>query len=332
MKTIATATSFAAATRRSFLVSSTVALSALTTACRAQSNAGWVKYSGNPVLGGDLGTCFDVCLLPKSSGGYRMWFSWRPKKSIAWTDSADGVHWSAPQIALGPEATSSWENDVNRPVVLERPDGFHMWYTGQTQKNSALGYARSADGITWQRVSADPVLTPAVPWEGVAVMAPHVLWDAGQSRYRMWYSGGEQYEPNAIGYATSGDGVHWTRLPDNPVLRPDRQLGWEKERVTAAQVVPHGGWYYAFYIGFSDVNHAAIGIARSKDGVRGWQRHPGNPVLAPGLTGWDRSACYKPFALLGDGKWRLWYNGRNGHVEQIGMAEHAGEDLGFPSA
>jgi hypothetical protein len=24
------------------------------------TNAGWIKYDKNPVLGGDLGTCFDV--------------------------------------------------------------------------------------------------------------------------------------------------------------------------------------------------------------------------------------------------------------------------------
>ena len=28
-----------------------------------EANAGWVKYAKNPVLGGDLGTCFDVSVL-----------------------------------------------------------------------------------------------------------------------------------------------------------------------------------------------------------------------------------------------------------------------------
>lgn len=30
-------------------------------------------------------------------------------------------------------------------------------------------------------------------------MRPHVLYDEKEKLYRMWYSGGEQYEPNAIG-------------------------------------------------------------------------------------------------------------------------------------
>ena len=66
-------------------------------------------------------------------------------------------------------------------------------------------------------------------------MCPHVLWDDAQRQWKMWYSGGEQYEPNAIGYATSKDGVHWEKYPSSPVLAPDPLHDWEKNRVTAAR-------------------------------------------------------------------------------------------------
>jgi hypothetical protein len=42
-------------------------------------------------------------------------------------------------------------------------------------------------------------------------------------------------------------------------------------------------------------------------------------------------AVYKPFALLEQNRWPLWYNGRHGSVEQIGLAIHEGLDLGFPA-
>jgi beta-1,2-mannobiose phosphorylase / 1,2-beta-oligomannan phosphorylase len=45
---------------------------------QTETTSGWVKHTRNPVLGGDLGTCFDVSVL-KEDGKYRMWFSWRPK-------------------------------------------------------------------------------------------------------------------------------------------------------------------------------------------------------------------------------------------------------------
>lgn len=87
-----------------------------------ETSARWVKYAQNPVLGGNLGTCFDISVL-KEGETYRMWFSWRPKKSIALVESKDGIEWSKPLIVLGPNAKTDWENDLNRPVVIS---GFEM--------------------------------------------------------------------------------------------------------------------------------------------------------------------------------------------------------------
>jgi RimJ/RimL family protein N-acetyltransferase len=169
---------------------------------------------------GNLGTCFDVSLL-KEGQTDRMWFSWRPKKAVALTEAADGVHWGPPVIALGPNQETDWEEDINRPVVVKRPDGYHMWYTGQARGHSWIGHATSPDGTTWTRNATRPVLSPEAPWEKVAVMCPHVLWDEEAKQYRMWYSGGDQYEPDAIGYATSADGLSWTKHAGNPIFRAD---------------------------------------------------------------------------------------------------------------
>jgi predicted GH43/DUF377 family glycosyl hydrolase len=297
-------------------------------ASQGDTAAGWVKHPDSPVLGGTLGTCFDISVL-KDKDIYRMWFSWRPKKSVALVESKDGVHWSAPSIVLGPNDKTDWESDINRPVVIKKGGRYEMWYTGQARGRSWIGFATSADGKTWQRASAKPVLSATEPWEKAAVMCPHVLFSDKDKLYHMWYSGGEQYEPNAIGYATSTDGMKWTRHKDNPIFKPDANSAWEKDRVTGCQVIQHGDWYLMFYIGFRDEHHAQIGIARSRDGVTGWQRHRANPIIRPGKDQWDHDAVYKPFAILDGGRWLLWYNGRKGGVEQIGLALHDGEDLGF---
>jgi len=290
--------------------------------------AGWRKHDQNPVLGGKLGTCFDVSVM-KEGGRYRMWFSWRPKASVGLVESKDGVHWSEPIIVLGPNPETNWEEKINRIVVLRRLDGYHMWYTGQSRARSWIGYATSPDGKVWKRMSREPVLSSDQPWEKVAVMCPHVIWDEKLKLYRMWYSGGEQYEPDAIGYATSPDGLRWTKWPANPVFAADPRQPWEQRKVTAGQVVYRDGWYHLFYIGFHDVDHAQIGVARSRDGVGNWQRHAANPFIRPGEGAWDHDACYKPFAILDGKRWMLWYNGRGGNVEQIGLAIHEGAALGF---
>ncbi len=288
----------------------------------------WVKYKGNPVLGGQYGTCFDICVL-RESGIYRMWVSWRPKQSVAITQSKDGIVWSAPEVVLPPDPSTGWEDDINRPIVVRREDGYHMWYTGQAKEMSRIGYAKSQDGRNWVRQSKTPVLQPSASWEKVAVMCPHVLWDDSARLWKMWYSAGEQYEPNAIGYATSRDALRWEKASANPVLVPNSRHAWERQRVAAAQIIRWKGWYYAFYIGFRDIDHAQVGMARSKDGITHWERHAGNPIVRPTPGGWDADACYKPFAVYSDHTWRLWYNGRQEHLEQIGMVLRHGEDLGF---
>jgi predicted GH43/DUF377 family glycosyl hydrolase len=292
------------------------------------TSAGWIKHPKNPVLGGDLGTCFDISVL-KESDTYRMWFSWRPRRSIALAESKDGVQWSKPVIVLSPNKKTDWENDLNRPVIIKNGDRYQMWYTAQARGKSWIGYATSKDGVTWERMSERPVLSAEKPWEKVAVMCPHVIYNKKAKLYRMWYSGGEQYEPNAIGYATSEDGLKWTRQENNPIFKPDPKNAWEKDRVTACQVVRQGDWHIMFYIGFRDVNYAQIGVARSKDGITDWQRHRANPIIRPGKNQWDQDAVYKPYAIFDGKQWMLWYNGRKGGVEQIGLALHEGEDLGF---
>jgi len=295
----------------------------------ARTTGGWVKFGRNPVLGGTNGTCFDISVL-REREAYRMWVSWRPRRCIALVESKDGFVWTQPpQPVLGPRMESGWEDDINRPVVLKRDGKYHMWYTGQAKGHSAIGYAVSSDGVLWTRMSDKPVLAPEAAWEKGAVMCPHVIWDPVTKLYRMWYSAGDQYEPDAIGFATSRDGLSWERHAGNPVFKPDRAHPWEQHKVTGAQIEKHGDWYLMFYIGFRDVDHAQIGLARSRDGISGWQRYEANPIIRPGNGEWDHDACYKPYAIFDGQKWLLWYNGRHGGLEQIGVAIHAGEDLGF---
>ena len=292
------------------------------------SKAQWVKHDGPVLGGGDLGTVFDIFVL-KDGNQYIMYSSWRPKRSLAVSTSIDGINWSMPEIILSPNNETDWEDDINRPSVLIKDGIYHLWYTGQYKgKNSWIGYATSTDGKIFVRKSNKPVISPTEPWEKVAVMCPHVIWDEKEKIYKMWYSGGEQYEPDAIGYATSKDGMNWDKRPQ-PVFSADPSKEFEKYKVTACQVVQRDNDYLMFYIGFLDINFAQIGMAKSKNGIDNWERFSGNPIISPTEDGWDASACYKPFAIQEEDRWMLWYNGRNESLEQIGLAIHKGVNLGF---
>ena len=46
------------------------------------TNGGWKKLPENPLLGGKLGTCFDIAML-RENDEILLYFSWRDKASIA---------------------------------------------------------------------------------------------------------------------------------------------------------------------------------------------------------------------------------------------------------
>lgn len=104
-------------------------------------------------------------------------------------------------------------------------------------------------GIHFERVSDQPVLLPEEPWEKAAVMCPSVLWDEETGRYKMWYSAGEQYEPNAIGYAESPDGLVWQKFTGNPIFCADPDTEWEQHKAAGCQVLKKDEHYYMFILG-----------------------------------------------------------------------------------
>jgi len=298
--------------------------------------AGWRRYENNPVVYA-VGHCYDVYVI-KADKKFRMYFSWGTSKSIAYLESDDGFNWTKePRVALESRPWSKWEDDVNRPCVLYHDGIYKMWYSGQTLGTfedglgeSWIGYAESNDGSYFKQLD-EPVLKPEADWEYRSLMCPHVIWEEEEQIFKMWYSGGQWIEPNAIGYATSIDGISWSKHKDNPIFSPIPDHRWERERTTAGQVIKMDGWYYMFYIGFEDVHSARACFARSKDGITDWERHKENPVISGSNMGWDADGIYKPFLYYDEEKdrWIMWYNGRRGWLEHIGIATHEGKDLGF---
>ena len=296
----------------------------------ALAGGGWVKYSGNPVMGSpELGTCFDLNVVPWGKAKYNNYFSWRAQSCIALSYSEDGIHWTSPVKCLEVDETSGWEDNINRASVWFKDGVYHMWYTGQARGYSKIGYATSRDGIRFTRVSRMPVLIPERPHEGFSVMNPYVRWDDARGVWRMWYASGETYEPNVLCYAESKDGLVWEKSPLNPIFV--KGSGWEKDRIGGCEVhpLPDGSWAM-FYIGYSDIHTARIGCAVSPDGVTRWRRLAANPLVEPTPGAWDSAAVYKPSVVRDEAndRWLLWYNGRTGGREYIGLVEHKGLDLG----
>ena len=160
-----------------------------------------------------------------------MWFSWRPKKSIALVESKDGIAWSKPVIVLGPNDKTDWEDDINRPVVIKHGGLYRMWYTGQARGKSWIGYATSEDGKTWKRESDKPVLSadralgegggdvPARPLRRPGGALPHVVLGRRAVRAGRHRLCDQQGRPD-VGEARGQPG-----LPARPGARPGRRTG-----------------------------------------------------------------------------------------------------------
>ena len=284
----------------------------------------FTKYGDGPVFGSkETGTMFDAYVW-RDQGRLRMDVSWRPKCALAVTFSDDGIHWDEPQITLEMD-TSTGENNLNRNCVIPDPkgEGYLMWYSSQywegAHGKSWIGIARSDDGIHFERFYKDPVLVPEMDFEKESVMNPFVMYENG--KFRMWYAAGETYEPNAICYAESDDGIHWEKYAGNPMFCCEPENEYERNRIGAVQILKEEGGYLMFYIGYRDIHTACICAARSKDGITDWHRVPENPLVTPTPGTWDEHSCYKPGVIRADdGTYHIWYNGRRDGDEFIGYA------------
>jgi hypothetical protein len=80
--------------------------------------------------------------------------------------------------------------------------------------------------------------------------------------YHLWYTGYNKDRSKTLylGYATSADGLKWTRHPDNPIF--------DESWVEDMQVVKHQQMYYMFAEGIDDIAH----MLTSTDKVR-WEDH-----------------------------------------------------------
>ena len=105
------------------------------------ASAGWRKAEQNPLIGGQVGarcSMWPYCVTATDTAcgdpGVR-------RRASRCLKAPDGIHWSDPELVFGPTTATRWESDINRPAIVKRADGYHMWYTGQASGHSAIGYA-----------------------------------------------------------------------------------------------------------------------------------------------------------------------------------------------
>ena len=166
--------------------------------------------------------------------------------------------------------------------------------------------------------SPSPVLSPSPgTWDSFTIDAPEVVRENGQ--YKMWYSSYNNNlpsKPGYFGYATSPDGIHWTKYSGNPIFGPGT-AAWEAAGPSGCFVVPKQGGYKMWYNGYNlSLTTVKIGYAESSDGVNWIRDTVNNPVLDVGSPGqWD-DAGIGPASVVGIGdSMYMWYVGNRVGVD-----------------
>ncbi|MCP4555925.1 MAG: hypothetical protein GY836_10905, partial [Herbaspirillum sp.] len=169
---------------------------------------------------------------------------------------------------------------------------YKMWYAAwnDAQGTDAIGYATSTDGITWTKyndpstttnpyANSDPVLTPGSPgaWDEDAVGDPSVIKENGT--YHMWFFGEGPGYSERIGYASSTDGINWTKYAGNPVLSEGGTGAFDDSDVWGPMVINDpGNTYKMWYAGEDSSENGSIGYATSQAG-------PGDELAVSFATG-----------------------------------------------
>jgi RNA polymerase sigma factor (sigma-70 family) len=238
----------------------------------------WTKYAGNPVLNlGSSGSWDDyhinLCHVMFENADpdapYKMWYVGYDGSHcrIGYATSLNGIAWtkypSNPVLNIGPAGAFD-HDDIHSPTVIRNNGEYWMWYDGQDVPNGTrrIGLATSTDGVAWTKHPANPVLDIGPePWDANSVYFPNVI-KSSQTKYEMWYSGNGTY--SAIGYATSSDGIFWTKHPDNPVLDKGPDI-WEDRAVGAPEVLKENMLYRMWYDSYTNSapGETKIGYAES---------------------------------------------------------------------
>ena len=198
---------------------------------------------------------------------YKIWYWDSSVHDVPYTidgirtaDSTDGVTWAndtvitqnaGAQLVTG--VWPDWNRGTYGPVSViynsAAPNTgtnpfnytFAMYYDGTTGGVESIGLGYSADGNTnWRIYGTAPVLDhgTAGNWDSDYATAGTVI-HGFDGIWRMWYSGsGPSGGGNqGIGYATSADGINWTKDPGNPIFSIYQAVAWRDSRCYTPSVL-----------------------------------------------------------------------------------------------
>jgi len=176
--------------------------------------------------------------------------------------------------------------------------------------------------FNWTKYEFNQVVIPGPEnYDIIAIGQPTVLYEEGV--IKMWYAGVGNDMKARLCYATSTDGISWTK--HGVVMEVGGDGEWDRGWIDTPEVVKtHDGYYLSYYGDTvqqpSEIN-SSMGAATSSDGII-WTKDPANPVFSKSETGnWD-GTWVESAALYWDDveeEYIMWYNGMDTATWQLGI-------------
>jgi len=164
----------------------------------------------------DAGLTGSVCVLRLGADDFRMWYtageryeifngSKRGIVHLGYATSRDGTAWDrhpTPHLSPRLDRTQPYEAVVSKPSVVVIDGVYHMWLSVYQMKGRGyrLGYARSDDGVHWQR-ALDKEILPLTPdaFDSINQSYPNVI----EMSDELWmFYVGNSFGSTGIGWAT----------------------------------------------------------------------------------------------------------------------------------
>lgn len=136
------------------------------------------------------------------------------------------------------------------PFVLKIKSRFKMWYvSGEKWINKDLPvynikFATSINGVDWDNKG---IVSLELEKNETALARPCVLYDG--NIYEMYFSYKDPKYGYRIGYATSKDGVQFTRSSDKSHYLNTSENGWDSQMVEYSYVFEYNSYRFMLYNG-----------------------------------------------------------------------------------
>jgi hypothetical protein len=176
-----------------------------------------------------------------------------------------------PVLEMG--APGTWDSGLMDPgSVVFYENKFHMFFDGVPSWPALvnIGYAVSTDGLTFSRVSTDPVFTiDAIPWRTKPGNIRNNCILVENGAWIMYFTATEGLGSFAgvIGRATAASPTGpWIADPE-PVLEPGDSTAWDAGMIGHVEVLRSGDGYVMYYSAA-----LGIGMATSIDGIA-WEKY-----------------------------------------------------------